>query len=118
MKSTSIRFSTFPRTGPPPGFTEDLVQVFINHEDEIATEANSKGLNSDEVLAMLADDLTGLGFEVEAGKKKENKLDRPVFFGENGLPTLRYEIDAYHPHWRCGLEIEAGRGWATPYTEI
>jgi hypothetical protein len=32
-----------------------------------------------------------------------------VFFGENGEPSLRYEIDAYHPEWRCGLEVEAGR---------
>lgn len=48
---------------------------------------------------------------VEASKRKVDKLERPVFFGENGIPTLRYEIDAYHPEWKCGLEIEAGRGW-------
>src|SRR5262249_20727024 len=36
---------------------------------------------------------------------------RPVFFGEDGRPTLRYKIDAYNPQWRCGLEIEAGRAW-------
>jgi len=34
-----------------------------------------------------------------------------VFFGENGEPTLKYEVDAYHPKWRCGLEVEAGRAW-------
>lgn len=34
-----------------------------------------------------------------------------MFYGENGLPTLRYQIDAYHPEWRCGLEVEAGRAW-------
>jgi hypothetical protein len=34
-----------------------------------------------------------------------------VFFGENGVPTLRYQIDAYHEEWRCGLEVEAGRAW-------
>ena len=38
-------------------------------------------------------------------------IRRPVFFGENGEPGLQYEIDAFHPDWRCGLEIEAGRGW-------
>lgn len=32
-----------------------------------------------------------------------------MFFGENGEPSLRYEIDAYHPEWKCGLEVEAGR---------
>jgi len=44
-------------------------------------------------------------------KRKADKIERPVFYGENGIPTLRYEIDAYHPDWRCGLEVEAGRGW-------
>ena len=24
---------------------------------------------------------------------------------------MQYEIDAYHRDWRCGLEVEAGRGW-------
>jgi hypothetical protein len=32
-----------------------------------------------------------------------------VFFGENGQPALKYEVDAYHPEWKAGLEIEAGR---------
>lgn len=27
------------------------------------------------------------------------------------MPILNYQIDAYHPEWRCGLEIEAGRAW-------
>jgi hypothetical protein len=28
------RFSTFPRTEPPPTFVEDLVSIFRKHEDE------------------------------------------------------------------------------------
>ncbi len=48
---------------------------------------------------------------MEASKKRVDKLERPVFYGENGIATLRYEIDAYHPDWMCGLEVEAGRGW-------
>ncbi len=111
MKTSTIRFSTFPRTEPPPGFVEDVVAVFRQHESEIATETKDKGLKSDEVLAVLGPDLADLGFQVEASKKKVDKLERPVFFGENGIPTLRYEIDAYHPTWKCGLEVEAGRGW-------
>lgn len=27
------------------------------------------------------------------------------------MPTLKYQIDAYHAEWRCGLEVEAGRAW-------
>ena len=36
---------------------------------------------------------------------------RPVFFGENAQPELQYQIDAWHPQWLAGLEIEAGRAW-------
>ena len=108
---SSIRFSTFPRTEPPPSFVENVIAVFRKYEKDIATENNDKGLKSDDVLALLGPDLREIGFQVEASKKKVDKLQRPVFFGENGNPTLRYEIDAYHEGWRCGLEVEAGRGW-------
>ena len=45
-----------------------------------------KGLTSDEVLAALRADLVALSFDVEAGKKAEDKFRRPVFFGENAQP--------------------------------
>jgi hypothetical protein len=109
--SSTISFSTFPRTEPPPDFVEEVAAVFRRHETEVATETSDKGLKSDDVLALLGPDLREIGFQVEASKKKVDKLQRPVFFGENGTPTLRYEIDAYHPEWKCGLEVEAGRGW-------
>jgi hypothetical protein len=111
MGDTSLRYSTFPRTEPPPRFAAELVEVFRIHRGDIDTHHLKKGLTSDEVLAILRKDLVSLGFEVEASKRKRDKIERPVFFGENGMPTVRYEIDAYHPHWRCGLEVEAGRAW-------
>lgn len=109
LASTEIRFSTFPRTKPPPEFIRGIVDVFRLHESSISTIILPKGLRSDPVLAILSDDLAKLGFRVETGKKAGSKLDRPVFFGENGEPSLRYEIDAFHAEWMCGLEIEAGR---------
>jgi hypothetical protein len=45
MNTSTIRFSTFPRTEPPPDFIEGVVAVFRQHESEIATEINDKGLN-------------------------------------------------------------------------
>jgi hypothetical protein len=39
MKSSTIRFSTFPRT-EPPSFVEEVVAVFRQHESEIATETS------------------------------------------------------------------------------
>jgi hypothetical protein len=108
---STIHFSTFPRTELPPDFVFPLAQVFNAHEEDIYTKKLDKGLTIGQVLAILRTDLQELGFEVEAGKLKEQKIERPVFFGENGVPTVRYQIYAYHPIWKCGLEIEAGRAW-------
>lgn len=106
-----IRYSTFPRTEQPPEWSESIASIFKKHESVVGTEGLFKGLTSDQVLAVLADDLKTIGFEVEEGKKANQKIERPVFFGENGKPTVKYQVDGYHPKWRCGLEIEAGRAW-------
>jgi hypothetical protein len=108
---TEIRFSSFPRTMPPPDFAVELVDAFIDVEDSIGTMRLEKGLTSDGVLAELRPKLLDLGFEVEQSKLADGKVRRPVFFGENGAPDLQYEVDAFHPGWRCGLEVEAGRAW-------
>ena len=97
MSKSSISFSTFPRTEPPAPFVRDIVGAFQSHEDEISTQLLEKGLTSDEVLRVVREDLISIGFEVEEGKRKEQKIERPVLFGENGLATVRYEIDAYQP---------------------
>jgi hypothetical protein len=111
VSDSTIRYQSFPRTSPPPEFARELVTVFRAHENDIATENLDDGLKSDAVLAELRDDLTEIGFDVEQGKKREEKIFRPVLFGENGEPQLRYEVDAYHPGYGCGLEVEAGRAW-------
>lgn len=108
--ASNIRFTSFPRTQPAPHFTPQVLQVFRAHEPAICTRTLSKGLTSDAVLGELRIDLCALGFSVEASKKKADKIHRPVFFGENGVPRLQYQIDAFHDEWKCGLEIEAGRG--------
>lgn len=108
---TGSRFSTFPRTQTPPSFIHDLVAVFERHASEIDTEVLEKGLTSDEALAVLRIDLSALGFHVEAGKRTTEKIKRPVFYGENAQPNLQYEVDAWQPEWRAGLEVEAGRAW-------
>jgi hypothetical protein len=108
MPRSSIRFISFPLTQPSPHFVSEVVQVFQSHEDEIGT-AKAKGHTSDGTLAILRDDLISLGFQIEASKASKDKIKRPVYFGEGGQPTLQYEVDGYHPEWKCGLEIEAGR---------
>lgn len=108
---TEIRFSSFPRTTPPPEFTTDLINAFVEVEQEIGTQHLEKGLTSDAVLEKLRPALLKLGFEVEHSKTADGKVRRPVFFGENGAPDLQYEIDAFQPSWGCGLEVEVGRAW-------
>lgn len=79
VPNSTVRFSSFPRTEPPPEFIRAIVQVFRSHENEISTAKLKKGLTSDQVLARLRADLEGLGFEVEQGKKKHQKIERPRF---------------------------------------
>jgi hypothetical protein len=106
---TTVRFTCFPQTQPPPSFLSSIVDIFRNHEPVISTIALAKGLESDPVLKEIAADLADIGFAVETAKTVKAKIPRPVFYGENGVPSLRYDIDAYHAAWRCGLEVEAGR---------
>ena len=106
---STIRFTSFPRTEPPPDFMSAIISVFEHHESEIATEQLARHLKSDSVLSILAADLRSIGFDVESGKSSDDKIKRPVFFGENGQPTLRYKVDAYNKSWKCGLEIEGIR---------
>jgi hypothetical protein len=107
---SEIRFTSFPLTAPPP-FVANIVETFTKHEHEVGTHLPRKGLTSDQVLAAIGADLRDLGFQIELGRKRAHRIERPVFYGENGVPELRYLIDAYHVGWRCGIEVEAGRAW-------
>lgn len=107
--ASGVRFLSFPRTKPPPSFVAQIVAAFRQNEAAVSTVDLDKGLESDGVLRVLAPSLQAIGFQTESGKATGGKLARPVFFGEGGEPTLRYEIDGYHAEWRCGIEIEAGR---------
>jgi hypothetical protein len=106
-----MHFSSFPRTEPPRLFVAEVMAAFKERRAQIGTAELAKGLTSDRVMAVLRADLLKLGFQIEAHKGNAGKLKRPVFFGADGQPSRQYEIDGYHPEWRCGIEIEAGRAW-------
>jgi len=105
MSPSQIRYTYFPLTNPPAKFTERVVSVFKKHEPSISTTERNEH-DSNGVLAVITDDLSDIGFEVEGVK---GKVKRPVFYGENGLPTKAYNIDAFHDEWKCALEIEMAR---------
>ena len=106
---TFISFQSFPRTEPPPSFVDLVSKAFAKNEVHIGTRSLDKSLKSDEVLEIVANDLIQLGFEVERGKKKSEKISVPVLYGELGIPDLRYEVDAFNESLSCGIEVEAGR---------
>lgn len=106
---STIHYTSYPRTLTPPDFLTDILQVFRDHEAQIATQQNATGLKSDAVLALLRPNLEDLGFIVESGKTKKQQIVRPVFFGEDGKATKTYSVDGFWPDHACGLEIEAGR---------
>lgn len=87
----------------------DLIGEVRNVQGEIDSETNS-GLNSDVVLQRLRPGLEALGYAVERGKRKNQKVLRPVLFGESGEPRVTYEVDAFHEDLGIVIEVEAGRG--------
>jgi len=106
---SDIRFQHFPITHEPPQFVLDVIECFRKNESAISTKQGKHG-NSDTVLGLIRPDLEAIGFDVEKSKKDVDKIFRPITFGLNGIPQLKYEIDAYNKETRVGLEIEAGRG--------
>lgn len=104
----SVNWAHFPRSDPPTELTKKIVEVFRGHHDEINSEF--KDLSSDKVLAVVANDLAKLGFKVERGKQKGEKVQVPVLYGNNGRIDKSFEADAHHVAEGFVIEVEAGRG--------
>ena len=105
-------WSYFPRNGRPPAWASSFVEVVKSAEGKISTIEHKTGLVSDAVLSNLSPGLVPLSYAVESGKTKQAKIHRPVLFGENGTPSVNYEIDAFHDELGIAVEVEAGRGAA------
>lgn len=106
--NTYPAWSYFPRHARPAEWVDGLVQVFEEAQSNIDSTSHKK-MESDTVTQFIREPLETLGWEVERGKKKEQKIARPVLFGDNGVPVVQYEIDGWHPEHRAVLEIESGR---------
>lgn len=100
----------FPLNGRPPQSLMDVVKAVNKNIEQIRSDKNSE--HSDNVLRILEFDLKQFGFDVEAGKKKNEKLSMPVLYGEKGLIDKAFEVDAVHRDTNTIVEIEAGRAVA------
>lgn len=64
---------------------EPLVSIFAAVREQIDSAiTHETRMESNDVLRVLSSGLLGMGFEVEQGKTKMDKLPRPVFFGDEG----------------------------------
>lgn len=100
----------FPKSSDTPAHLKDLVNVFIQKNDVMASVNHDYGSN--EVLSFIAENLELIGYQVEKGKTKENKIKVPVLYGENGKMEKSFDADAYHKLHRTVVEVEAGRALA------
>ncbi|MCK4790054.1 MAG: hypothetical protein KAV87_40325 [Desulfobacteraceae bacterium] len=104
-----IQWAYFPQSDKPTEMVQSIVQVFQKSAKEIDSFTHP-GQVSNEVLAKIAFNLDSIGFTVETGKKKAQKIKVPVLFGKNGSVEKSFEADAFHASEGFVLEAEAGRG--------
>ncbi|MGY1635445.1 hypothetical protein ACI78V_02180 [Geodermatophilus sp. SYSU D00742] len=99
----------YPNRAQPPAWVETFIEVVCDQRPAIES-AKVDHLTSDAVLSHLAPGLAAAGYVVETGKKRGEKVRRPVLFGEQGRPRVTYEVDAVHDELGIVVEVEAGRG--------
>ena len=104
-----INWYYYPLSDEPTQRVRKIVEVFEGAASEIDSTSHSIQV-SDQVLAKVANQLQQIGFRVETGKKKDQKIKVPVLFGKNGIPSKSFEADAYLPDEGFVIEVEAGRG--------
>jgi hypothetical protein len=104
---SQLRYQLFPRS---VGISEELravVQCFEAVYDQIGSQNYT--LNSDGALRFLRPQFESLGFTVETGKSKGEKIPVPVLFGLNNHIDKSFDADALSRDGRIVIEVEAGR---------
>ena len=101
-----INYQLFPRSR---GIDADLLAV-INVFKRVGEGCSrSERLVSNEMLALVRPGLQSLGYSVETGKAKGEKIPVPVLFGENNSIDKSFYADAISNDGRIVIEVEAGR---------
>ena len=102
-----MKWSYFPQNKKISNELLKIISVFNDNENNVSS--NSYQLKSDEVLKALSNDLQRIGYIVEKSKTDADKIKMPVLYGESGIATLNFEVDAYNKNTKIVIEIEAGR---------
>ncbi len=105
-----LNYQLFPRS---VGLTPQIEQVIACFEavyDDIRSPENT--LKSDAVLNLLRPDLENIGFTIETGKARGQKIEVPVLFGRNNSIDQSFNADGISADGKIVLEVEAGRAFA------
>lgn len=102
-----INWAHFPRSAKPTPLSLKVVQAFEQVLEHI--DSTKHALHSNDVLGHVAPLLAVIGFNVETGKKRDQKVPVPVLYGNNGQIAKAFEADAHHVAEGFVVEIEAGR---------
>jgi hypothetical protein len=104
-----VEWQYYPKSEGIPKHLSDVKDVF----DSLAASMDSshKNLTSDQVLGIVREDLSTLGFTVEKSKLRSDKIKVPVLFGRNGKLEKYFDADGYNKETRTVLEVEAGRAY-------
>ena len=105
----SLVWQFYPRSEKAPRRIAEIAAVFTTHHDEISSARFD--LNSNEVLAVVHDDLAKMGIEVESGKTKDQKILRPVRFARNDAAEKSFEVDGWDPQSSTIIDGR-GRPWS------
>ncbi|MBQ7414641.1 MAG: hypothetical protein IJV09_04340 [Prevotella sp.] len=84
-----------------------IVDCFHAVNDRISSDNND--LVSNDVLALLRPYFEEIGFDVETGKSKDEKIDVPVLFGVDNRIDKSFYADALSQDGRIVIEVEAGQ---------
>lgn len=103
-----INYIYYPNNDTIPQHLIDIVNAFKVLEKDISSEKHT--LSSDDVLSKFVKPFKDLGYNIETGKRKEDKISIPVLYGVNGKIVKKFEADAYNQTLETVVEIEAGRG--------
>ncbi len=103
----TVQWMYYPKSDKAPQIALEVVRAF----QVVAPLIDSTGFEyaSNTVLALVRPELEKIGFVVEAGKTRGQRIQVPVLFGLNGKLEKAFDADAYHSSAGFVIEVEAGR---------
>ena len=105
-----LKYQLFPRSVGITNSLKQIINCFEQAYEQIKSPDNV--LKSNEVLDILRPYLESIGFTVETGKARGQKIPVPVLFGINNTVDQSFYADGISKDGKIVLEVEAGRAYA------